>query len=230
MQNQIKSVCAVIVAAGNSSRMAAGDKLFLDIAGVPTLVRTLLAFQSSEVVDGIVVVTRSESIERVESLCEQYRIDKLVSVTEGGTSRAASVLCGIATARDYDIVLVHDGARPLVSERLIKTTALAAAEYGAAIPTVAVKDTTKIVGKDGFVLSTPARSTLFAVQTPQGFFRNLYEKAADAFEGDLATLTDDSMLFEAAGYRVKTLEGEYTNIKITTDSDVAIAESYLKGE
>lgn len=229
MQTETKTVCAVIVAAGSSSRMAAGDKLFLEIKGIPTLARTLLAFENNQTVDAIVTVTRSESAEKVKALANKYSIDKLICVTEGGSTRAESVLCGLSKAKDYDIVLVHDGARPLVSEALINETALAAAEYGAAIPAVSVKDTVKIA-ENGFVLSTPNRSTLFAVQTPQAFSRVLYEKAAEAFDGDFATLTDDSMLFEAAGYRVKLVEGEYTNLKITTDSDVAIAESYIEGE
>lgn len=225
MQN-IKTVCAIIVAAGSSSRMSKGNKIFMDILGKPCLVHTLETFQKSSVVDGIVVVTKKEYITEVELLCEKYGIDKLKVVTEGGNSRAASVLCGVASAKEFDIVLIHDGARPIVSEKLISDVAFAAAEYGAAIPCLPVKDTIKVV-ENGFVLSTPERATLYAVQTPQGFTRSLYEKAADLFEGDLATVTDDSMLFEAAGYRVKTVDGEYENIKITTDSDIAVAEKYL---
>lgn len=223
----VKTVCAIIVAAGSSSRMTAGDKLFINILDKPCLAHTLRAFQDSEIIDGIIVVTRNESIQKVQDLCKDYGIDKLKTVTEGGNSRAASVLCGVASARDFDILLIHDGARPLVSGKLIKEVALSAAEYGAAIPCLPVKDTIKVVN-DGFVLATPERATLYAVGTPQGFQRTLYEKAADAFSGDLATLTDDSMLFEAAGYRVKTIQGEYENIKITTDSDVAVAERFLE--
>ena len=226
MQN-IKTVCAIIVAAGSSSRMSAGNKIFMDILSKPCLVHTLEAFQNSEIIDGIVVVTKKEYIEDAQKLCEQYGIDKLCEVTEGGPSRAASVLCGIASAKNFDIILIHDGARPLVSQKLISEVAICAAEYGAAIPCTPVKDTIKVV-ENGFVLTTPKRSTLQAVQTPQGFSRTLYENAADSFEGDLSTLTDDSMLFEAAGYRVKTVEGEYENIKITTDSDIAVAEKYLE--
>lgn len=225
MQN-IKTVCAIIVAAGSSSRMSKGNKMFMDVLSKPCLVHTLEAFQNSSVVDGIIVVTKNEYIEDVKKLCEQYGIDKLAVVTEGGTSRAASVLCGVASAKDYDIILIHDGARPLVSQKLILDVANCAAEYGAAIPCIAVKDTIKVV-ENGFVLTTPNRSTLYAVQTPQGFSRLLYEKVADSYDGDFATLTDDSMLFEAAEYRVKTIDGEYENIKITTDSDVAVAEKYL---
>lgn len=225
MQN-VKTVCAIVVAAGSSSRMSKGNKIFMDILGKPCLVHTLEAFQKSSVVDGIVVVTKKEYIDDVCSLCKQYGIDKLKTVTEGGSSRAASVLCGVASAKDFDIILIHDGARPLVSQKLILDVSLAAAEYGAAIPCLSVKDTIKVV-EDGFVFTTPNRATLYAVQTPQGFSRALYEKAADAFDGDLGALTDDSMLFEAAGYRVKTVDGEYENIKITTDSDIAVAERYL---
>ena len=225
MQN-VKTVCAIIVAAGSSSRMSKGNKLFMNVLSKPCLAHTLQAFQNSSVVDGIIVVTKEEYIQEVKNLCEQYGIDKLTSVTEGGSTRAASVLCGVNAAKDFDIILIHDGARPLVSENLILKVSLAAAEYGAAIPCVAVKDTIKRV-ENGFVVNTPERATLNAVQTPQGFMRTLYEKAADSLEGDLASLTDDSMLFEAAGYRVKTVEGEYENIKITTDSDIAVAERFL---
>ena len=226
MQN-VKTVCAIIVAAGSSRRMSKGNKIFMDILGKPCLVHTLEAFQSSSVVDGIIVVTKNEYINEVNRLCKEYEIDKLKSVTEGGNSRAASVLCGVALAKDFDVILIHDGARPIVSEKLILDVSLAAAEYGAAIPCLAVKDTIK-VAQDGFVVTTPNRSTLYAVQTPQGFTRSLYEKAADVFDGDFETVTDDSMLFEAAGYRVKTVDGEYRNIKITTDSDIAVAEKFLE--
>lgn len=209
-------VCAVVVAAGSSSRVKAGDKLFLPVEGEPVLLKTLRAFEDCPIVDGIVIVTREEKITAVEGLA--VGITKCIAVVRGGTTRAESALCGVRTAEDFDLVLVQDGARPFVSTDLITRVAEAAAEYGAAVPVVPVKDTVKTCTEEGFVSQTPDRATLFAAQTPQGALRDLYLKAAEAV-GDLTGLTDDASLMEAAGYPVKTVIGEETNRKITTDAD-----------
>ncbi len=230
MEVKHKKVCAIIVAAGSSSRMAAGDKMFISLSGKPVLARTLTAFENNENTEKIIVVTRKESIKKVKLLSKEYGITKLLSVVEGGKCRAESVLNGVNAAKDYDIVLIHDGARPLISNEIINRVIKGSDEYGAAIPTVAVKDTVKTVDGEGFITSTPKRSTLFAAETPQGFLRSLYIKAADCEKKELDSVTDDASLFELAGYRVKTVEGDYKNIKITTDSDLAVAENYLNGE
>lgn len=230
METKALKTCAIIVAAGSSSRMAAGDKMFINIKVVPTIIRTLLKFENNSEIEKIIVVTRRESIERIISLAEEYKITKLLRVVEGGKLRPYSVLNGIDTAKDFDVVLIHDGARPLVSDRVISDITAAAKEYGAAVPTVPVKDTTKVVGDDGFVVATPERSTLFAAQTPQGFLRSLYLKAAECVGEEIEKITDDASLFEIAGYRVKTVEGDYKNIKITTDTDIAVAENYITEE
>lgn len=230
METKKLKTCAIVVAAGSSSRMAAGDKMFINIKGIPTVIRTLLKFENNSEIEKIIVVTKRESIEKITSLAKEYKITKLLRVVEGGKLRPYSVLNGIDAAEDFDIVLVHDGARPLVSDRVISDITAAAKEYGAAVPTVPVKDTTKVVGEDGFVVATPERSTLFAAQTPQGFLRSLYVKAAECVGEEIEKITDDSSLFEIAGYRVKTVEGDYKNIKITTDTDIAVAENYITEE
>lgn len=216
---QTVRVCAVVVAAGRSTRCRAGDKLFLPIGGVPVLALTLRALDRSPVVDGIIVVAREDRREAIRTLLKEANITKPVTVTDGGETRAASALAGVRAAEGYEIVLVQDGARPFVTPELIERVAAAAAEYGAAVPVVPVKDTVKTRTEDGFVQDTPPRSALFAAQTPQGFRRELYLAAAEVTADDGREYTDDASLFEAAGYRVKTVEGEEANRKITTDAD-----------
>ncbi len=222
----MEKVLAIIVAAGSSSRMKSGNKIFLELGGKSVLGRTMEIFQNTELCDGIIIVTKAEYIGEVEKITQKYGISKFKTVVEGGKTRAESVLNGIAAA-DGEYLLIHDGARPLCSLSLVEKIIAEVKEYGAVIPAVPIKDTVKVI-KDGFVESTPDRSTLFAVQTPQGFSKTLYLNALEVFEGDKDTLTDDSMLFESAGYRVKTVLGEYTNIKITTDEDIAVAERFLR--
>ena len=209
-------VCAVVVAAGRSTRVQQGDKLFLPVDGEPVLHKTLRAFADCPMIDGICIVTREEKIPEVKALAAD--VPKIDGVVPGGACRAESALGGVKAAEGYDLVLIHDGARPFVSAELISRVAEAAAEYGAAVPIVPVTDTVKTCTEDGFVSATPDRATLFAAQTPQAALRDLYLRAAEAVD-DLSGLTDDASLMEAAGYRVKTVPGDPANRKITTDAD-----------
>ena len=157
----------VIAAGGTSSRMGGVNKLLAEIEGTPVLVMTLSAFSRSDAVSEIVVSANAKDMESVRALIRNYNIDMVKSVVEGGETRAESVYNGIgALSEDVELIAIHDGARPFITDAIIKKTYTAACEYGAAAPAVPVKDTIKIA-RNSFVGSTPDRSELFAIQTPQ---------------------------------------------------------------
>ncbi len=219
-------VSAVVAAAGSSSRFGE-DKQFILLDGMPALARSIDALQKSDCIDEIVVCTKPDNLNRVNSLVKQYAFTKVVSVCEGGKTRAESVKNAVSHCSEKtDIIAIHDGARPFVSADTIRRTVEAAAEFGAAACAVKVKDTVKTVDENETVTSTPERKNLRAVQTPQAFDFKIYKNALkNAPEG----VTDDCMIVEAAGQSVKLVEGEYSNIKITTPDDIILAQAILKG-
>ncbi|MGE4485069.1 MAG: 2-C-methyl-D-erythritol 4-phosphate cytidylyltransferase [Oscillospiraceae bacterium] len=221
--------CAAVVAAGGASiRMSGGNKLFAAVGGIPILAMTLCALQDSEYIDDIIVVVRGEDAEQAGRLCCDYNISKLFRIVSGGETRTSSVYNGVmAVPRETELIAIHDGCRPFVTNTIIGETVLIAAKYGAAAPGVPVKDTIK-VAEHGIVKSTPVRSTLFAVQTPQVFDADLIKGALkNAMEKKLS-LTDDCMAAEAVGVAVHLTDGSYENLKITTPADLVIGESILK--
>lgn len=227
-ENRKKYVSAVIVSAGNSTRMGGINKQFLEIKGIPVLIHTLLAFDKTESIDEIVVVTRESDIDDVKSLVALHGIKKVSKIVKGGESRQISVLNGVvSTSDEADIVAIHDGARPLVTERVINNTLEQAVLFGAAATGVKVKDTVKQVNDNNDIVATPDRNYLRFIQTPQIFDKSLYLDAVNTVE-DSNNFTDDCMLIEAYGKIVKYVDGDYENIKITTPEDVELAESYLK--
>ena len=221
-----KSAAAVIVAAGGSTRMGGISKQFLPLCGIPVLARSMLAFQNHGRIGQIVVVAREEDIPDVQKLVRQYEIAKLTDLVPGGETRADSVQAGLACCK-MELAAIHDGARPLVSAAVIDRVLNAAELYGAAACAVPVKDTVKEADEGGRILSTPDRSRLRLVQTPQAFDLELYRKAAAALGDGLKTLTDDCAVLEAAGHPVYLCEGDYRNIKITTPEDIAVAEALI---
>ena len=228
-KNKRKTCVAVIPAAGTSSRMKAfGNKLFADICGVPVLARTLLAFQQSPWIDGIIIPTQSELINGIEGICKANGISKLLAVIPGGATRAESVLNGVKFAGNkFDLMAVHDAARPFISQRTIELTVNAAMLYNAAAPAVPVKDTIKsAAGK--VVIETLPRETLFAIQTPQIFDADLLSGALKNAVDQNLPITDDCSAVEAIGMRVFLTDGEYFNIKITTPEDLILAEAIAK--
>ncbi len=210
-----KKVTAVVVAAGASRRMGF-DKLFYELQGKPVLAHTLDAFQAHPLVDAVVLVA-GENEGRARELARAY--PKVAAVVRGGATRVASVRAGLAAAGRQGLVAIQDGARPFVSGEVITRALEAAARWGAAAPAVPVKDTIKVVDEDRFVRGTPRRDGLMAVQTPQVFDAFLYGEALAACADDAAT--DDCGVFEAFGGRVKLVEGDYANLKITTREDLA---------
>lgn len=220
-----KGCTAVIVAAGSAQRMCGIDKMMTPLGGVPLLLRTVRALGASEKITDIIIVTRKELMQEARALCEQDA-QRICTVVAGGSSRAESVLRGLEAVLT-ELVAIHDGARPLVTVRVIEETIAAAAQYGAAAPAIPVHDTIK-VAQNGIVAQTPDRSTLFAVQTPQVFRTETIRTALQAALAKNLPLTDDCSAMEAAGYSVHLTAGEEENLKITVPSDLILAEAILK--
>lgn len=207
------TVAAIIVAAGNSRRMGF-DKLLYKIDGETVLEKSLHAFDVHPAVDELVVVAGLNS-DQVRPLLAHVK--KPCRLVQGGETRADSVRNGVA-ATGAQYVAIHDAARPFVSQAVISDALSAAYVVGAAAPAVPVKDTVKVVNDDGTVRGTPARDTLYAVQTPQCFYAPLYRQVVAAVETQ--EVTDDCSLFELAGLTVKMTKGDYKNVKITTPEDL----------
>ncbi|MBR6114942.1 MAG: 2-C-methyl-D-erythritol 4-phosphate cytidylyltransferase [Oscillospiraceae bacterium] len=217
----------VVVAAGRSERMGQ-DKLFLPLEGMPVLARTLRAFDGCGFVDEIVVVAREDRLEQTAELCRSYGIGKVNKVVIGGDTRTKSVLAGVSSIRrDARIVLVHDGARPLVTEEIIRDAMHTAAMFRCAAPAIPVTDTVKEI-RDNVVVSTPDRSSLVAVQTPQAFIPDLLKGALTAAVREGKEYTDDCAAVEAMGFTVRLSKGSPENIKITVPADLAAASAILR--
>ena len=222
----LKSCGAVIVAAGTASRMGGIDKVMASVGGEPMIVRTVQAFQNCDAIKQIIVVTRQDLIVPIMDLCHEF--DKVLAVMVGGSSRQESVEIGLgALSSDMKLVAVQDGARPLITDAVIDRAVRAAHTYGAAAPAVPVKDTIKEV-RGGIVASTPVRSALRAVQTPQVFDVDLLKGALKKAKDDGAEVTDDCSAVERMGMSVKIVEGDERNIKVTTPMDLKIAEILLE--
>ncbi len=222
----LKRCGAVIVAAGSASRMGGIDKVMASLGGTPMVARTAAAFQNCDAIAEIVIVTRPDLIRPISALCAE--MDKVRAVVAGGSSRQESVWLGLnALSEDIQLAAIHDGARPLVSNLVIDRTVRAANSYGAAAPAVPVKDTIKVV-KGGLVEKTPERATLQAVQTPQVFDFDLLRGALKKAEEEKAAVTDDCSAVERLGMKVKIVEGDERNLKVTTPMDLKIAEMLLE--
>lgn len=222
----LKRCGAVIVAAGSASRMGGIDKVMASLGGTPMVARTAAAFQNCDAIAEIVIVTRPDLIRPISALCAG--MDKVRAVVAGGSSRQESVWLGLnALSEDIQLAAIHDGARPLISNLVIDRTVRAANSYGAAAPAVPVKDTIKVV-KGGLVEKTPDRATLQAVQTPQVFDFDLLRGALKKAEEEKAAVTDDCSAVERLGMKVKIVEGDERNLKVTTPMDLKIAEMLLE--
>lgn len=219
---------AVILAAGNSERMGT-DKALMELGGMPVLARTLLAFQSCELVDDIVVVTRMEKVMEIAGLCKKFGISKASQVITGGATRAQSSLAGVSAVKARArLIAIHDGARPLVTRELIERCIYAARDNMAAVPVICSTDTLKSVDDRGFVLATVDRAHTVRVQTPQVFDADLIKGALTSASADDMTITDDCSAIERMGVKAITVEGDVNNIKLTTPDDMPIATAVLK--
>ena len=224
MESQPK-VGAVIVAAGSSERMGIMDKVTALLGGKPILAWVVSTYENSNLVNQIVIVVNEVNLEPWEHLVKENRWSKVSDICPGGRRRQDSVAAGLDRLRDCQWVVIHDGARPFLSEDLIKRGLKAAEETGAATAAVPVTDTIKVAGDDMLVWGTPPRHNLWVVQTPQVFRYDIITSAHRQIKNEV---TDDASLVEKLGYRVKLYMGAYDNIKITTPSDLALAEVLLK--
>ena len=205
------------------------DKQFLELLGLPVLLYSLKAYEASPVISEIIVVTREDTLEQVAELVRSAGIKKLTKVMAGGETRPESVQNGLfAVSRRTTHVAIHDGARPLVSQRIISEVVDKAIKYNAATPAVPVKSTIKQV-KRSIVVSTPERSELYEVQTPQVFDIDLIKGALAAANKANKQYTDDCAAVEAIGATVHITKGEYENMKLTTPEDILIAEALIIG-
>ena len=223
-------VSAVVVAAGRGERMGAEvSKQLLPLCGVPIIARALSAFEGCVTVDEVVVVTRPEDLVLVADIVREYGFSKVVRIVHGGGTRQLSVKLGFEAVNEKAaFIAVHDGARPLVTPECIDRVVLRAFEKKAVTAAVRLKDTVKLADENGVVVSTPERSKLWIVQTPQVFEKDLYRAAFERAEAEGRSFTDDCQLIEHLGKSVQLVEGEYTNIKITTADDLPIAETILR--
>ena len=222
----LKYCGAVIVAAGTASRMGGIDKVMAPIGGEPMILRTVRTFQECDAIREIVIVTREDLIPRISSMCGKF--SKVTAVVVGGKDRAESVSNGLnALSNKVKLAAVQDGARPLISQAVIDRTVRAAHTYGAAAPAIPVKDTIKVVA-GGIVTTTPDRNTLKAIQTPQVFDIDLLRGALKKAAQEKAAITDDCSAVERMGFKVKIVEGDERNIKVTTPMDLKIAEILLE--
>jgi 2-C-methyl-D-erythritol 4-phosphate cytidylyltransferase len=222
-KEQKADCCAVIVAAGTSSRMGF-SKQEVPVLGIPALEYCLSAFEKVPRVGAIVVVCPIGK----QKFYEKWLLPKFhkpLFIIQGGSTRQQSAQKGVEASPDYPLVAVHDGARILITPQEIEHVISDAEKYGASALAMPVKDTIKMVDEKGFVLKTPQRDTLWAVQTPQVFGRKQYLELLKKADGDD---TDDCQLFEKAGEKVHLCRGNYTNFKLTTPEDLEFAEVILK--
>lgn len=225
---QRNTCSAVIVAAGNAQRMGA-DKVMLELGCMPVLARTLLAFQNCDKIDEIIVVTRMEKVEEVASLCKKYGVTKAGKVIRGGKTRMESALAGVSEVRsNAKLITIHDGARPFVTDEVIRRTVDAAAAYMSAVPVIRSTDTLKAIDEDGLITGSVDRERTVRVQTPQVFNADLIKGALTKAVSDGLTLTDDCSAIEIMGIKTHTVDGDEDNIKLTTPRDIQLGELILK--
>ncbi|MBP0973636.1 MAG: 2-C-methyl-D-erythritol 4-phosphate cytidylyltransferase [Oscillospiraceae bacterium] len=225
---QTADTSCILVCAGNASRMGGIKKILMPLGESNVVGYSMLAFEQTPDITEIIVVTKPEYFDAIRAEAEKLGITKLKHLTEGGETRQKSVMQGLRlVAKESQYVAIHDGARPLVKPAHIAETIKDARVFGGATLGVPVKDTIKIVD-DGLIIDTPHRPSLWITQTPQVFRKRLYFEAVDFAEEHGLDFTDDCQLVEAIGGKVFMTRGDYTNIKITTPEDQAIAEVLLK--
>ena len=223
-------VTVIIPAAGQGNRMrCSNNKIFLPLVDIPMFVHSVLTFSSCSEVDNMIVVVALDEAEQVESILHGFPGLKNWQVVVGGSERQYSIANAIKVVSEKtDVILVHDGARPLLQEECVKDIIQAVRQYKAAVVAVPVKDTIKTVDDNGWVTGTLERRTLWSIQTPQGFDGKLLRQAYNKAEADGYVGTDDASLVERLGVKVKVIPGSYENIKVTTPEDLIIASALLK--
>lgn len=206
------------------------SKQFLMLQNKPVIAHTLTAFEECSEIDEIIVVVASDELEYFKTnILDKYNFSKVKSIIEGGLERQQSSNNGIkAVSQDCEIVLIHDGARPFVSQQIIIDCINEAKECGAVSAGMPSKDTIKVVDQNNIVTSTPTRDRVWQTQTPQAFRQGLIKEAHEIAEQKGINATDDAMLVEMLGYPVKMVMGSYENIKMTTPEDLFLGEQLIK--
>jgi len=220
---------AVILAAGSGLRFGQDQpKQFTEIDGIPAIVYTISAFERCDLIQEIILVTRKDETERYRSFVESYGFKKVTAIVEGGSKRSESALSGFEAISDKSkFVAIHDGARCLVTEEMIANVAEAAYIHGAAAAGKKTTDTVKYEN-EGFIESTIDRNHVWMIQTPQIFMTNMYRACAYMAQKDGVDVTDDCMMAERLGFRIKLVDCGSENIKLTHPEDIFTVQNILK--
>lgn len=224
---------AIVLAGGNGSRMKSDiPKQYINIEDKPIIYYSLMAMEASAYIDRIVLVTRVEDLDYCkEEIVDKYGFTKVTDIVAGGSERYLSVYNGLVYAKNSDYVWIHDGARPCVDEDMLARLSVTVQEFGTAVAGVLSKDTIKIVNSNGIVESTPDRSRLWQVQTPQVFKTSELVQAYDRLMSahNIGNITDDAMVMEHFGdLQVHMAEGNYCNIKVTTPEDIFLVKNFFE--
>ncbi len=222
---------AIVLAAGRGSRMNSGiQKQFMELGGYPLIYYALQVFEHSSVDEVILVTGKNETDWCRREIVDKYGFCKVRSVVPGGSERYLSVYEGLRAAQEPDIVLIHDGARPFVTDEIINRTIQSALESGSGIAAVPAKDTVRIVDETGTAVLTPPRDRVWMMQTPQAFrYPLIYRAYQELVSRNIQNVTDDAMVLETVlNQEVKIVEGSYSNIKVTTPEDMETARAFLK--
>ena len=218
---------AVILAAGSSTRMGT-DKSVLTLDGIPVIIRAVQAFEKHDLVDEIIVVTKEESVPMIADLCAQYALKKVRRVMAGGATRAESSLIGVtAVDKKAEYIAIHDGARPLITQKVITDALYAARDYHAAVPVIPSTDTLRMV-ENGFIGGDVDRDSVIRIQTPQTFTIGAFKEVYHGLTAEeKAAATDVCSLFHQKSLPVGLIAGDHRNIKLTFPSDMQYAQTIL---
>ena len=223
---RLPRVVAIIPAAGHGKRLGAKvKKPFILLDGKPLISYALTTLNSCKCINGIIIASERSYVKRFKEIAKRFEISKLIDVVVGGKTRFESVRnCIKRVDPSFDIVIIHDAARPLIDKRTVEKSIKAAQIFGSCVVAIPESDTVKLVDKDFFIKGTLDRNKIFRAQTPQTFKLNIIKKA---YSANAVWVTDDASLVEAMGSRVKIVEGSYRNLKITTKEDLKSAEALL---
>ena len=222
---------AIVAAAGSGSRMKTNiNKQFLVIDGLEVLARTLKKLSDSPLIDRIVIVARKIDFDEIKAIIKRHGIKKADTITEGGETRRQSVFNALSCVDDEDIVLIHDGARPFISENLIERLIEKTKEVGAAVPGLVPKETISTIDENSHFKDITERKSLRCLQTPQVFFAERIKKAHKMANAKKLEFTDDCSLYKYFGGEIAIIDGEEYNIKITVPEDILLAEFIMKNK
>ena len=223
-----KKVTGIILVAGNSTRYGKNKNKNLEILNGKTILEySINAFDNNNYIDEIIIASKEDEIQKIKNIAEKEQRNKIIKVIVGGKTRKESVYHCIKNT-DANIVIIHDGARPFIKQEYINKTIECIGEIKGATVGVKSKDTIKIVDENNIVLNTTNRSNTWIIQTPQCFEREVLLKVHEKYDAE--NVTDDCSLLEKEKYKIKVIEGDYTNIKVTTFEDLIIAQQMIETE